>query len=180
MVQEVLRCRRGAARVEVMRRRRDDGSDVEQAARDQRRVIEMANADRDIHSFFDQVGAAIIQVEVESNPRMQLRKCRDRLAHVPHTERQRQRHAQRSPQLPVLLLHGRLRFVEVREYPRTVLVKAPARVSQVQHARSALQELDAETFLESGDAAAHRRLGRIQALGRCCEAAGLHNGHKGL
>ncbi len=99
----------------------------------------MTDADREVGALGDQVDAAVVQVEVEGHARMAAAEFGDRLAHVTHAERQRQRDTQIAAEFPVLLQHGRLRFLEVREYACAVLVKALSRVRQAQASRGSAQ-----------------------------------------
>ena len=86
MVAKVFGSSRCAMRVQIMRGRTDNRVRIEQLARDQRRVPEVADAYRKIGALLDQVDAPVVEIEVETDARVAPCKCRDRLAHVPHAE----------------------------------------------------------------------------------------------
>ncbi len=180
MVPEFIGRLRHVVRVEVMRRRAGHDTHIEQFARDQRRVLQVPDANGDVHALLDKIDAAVVEIEVEADLRVPFRERSDRLAHVPYTERQRQGDTQCAAQLAVLLLCRRLGLIEIGEDARAVLVEAAPRIRQVQRARRAPQQLHAEALLERRDAPADGRLGRVEPVCRRREAASLHDGHKCL
>ena len=171
MIVQVLGHLRRTVGVQVMGRRADHRVRVEQLAGNQRRVFEVPNPYRDVHALLDEVDAPVVEIQVEANLRMPFAECRNRFAHMPHAEGQRQGDTQRTAQLTMLLLRGRLGFLQIRQDARALLVEALAGLRDVQSARRAPQQLHAKALLEPRDPAADGGLGRIEALGRRREAA---------
>ncbi len=139
MIDEVFGRHRRAAELQVGRRRADHGTCLEQAPRDQRRIGEPADTDRQVRAFRHEIDTPVVEIELERHSGVQAAECGDRFRHVAHPERQWQRDAQNTAQLAMFLCGCRLRLVQIGEYPGALLVEALAGLGQVQPSRGAAQ-----------------------------------------
>ena len=150
------------------------------ATRDEARIFEVGDANRQVEALFEQRDLPVVEVEIELDVRM----LRAEVAHcgremtVP--EAQRSRDAQRAGKLAVLLADDQLRLAQVFEDPSRSLVEGSPCVGEALAPRRSVQQLCAEALLEVAQAAADGGLGDVELVCSGGDAAGIDDADEGF
>ena len=155
-----------AAPREIRRARAQHAPLRRQHGRDEARVLERADAHREIDVGAEpralQVDHAVGQHQVDLQRRMTLHEGSQRSHQMPAAERRRTVDAQQPAWLVVLAVQVFLQAAQLGQHPRRAPVQQLPGLGRPQRVRGAMQEADAELRLEPVDAPRDRRRGNTQ------------------
>jgi hypothetical protein len=144
--------------------------------RDERRVGQGADAQREIEAAVDQVEQAVVEHEVHAHLGVGLREGAQRRHHVQQPERHRRVDAQHPARRGERPGGGLLRVTRRQQRALRVRQRGRPRLGQRQAPRRPLQQAHPEALLEPRHRHAHHRLRDPQPPRRSREALGL--GHR--
>ncbi|MNY17568.1 hypothetical protein D3C86_1508910 [compost metagenome] len=169
---------RFACHLQVARRRIEVGRQPRQQTRDQRRTGLLAHANGDVEGLGHEVHIAWAEVQVECDARIAARELRDQRCHVDGREVHRQRRTQHAgglgQHLSQLLVRD-ARFFD--DASATLVVDLPC-FGQLDPARRAMQQAQADHLFQRPDAARQGRVGHPRHVGRPSKALGFHDLHE--
>lgn len=154
----------------------DDASDGSDRLRNQRGVVQMADAHSDVDAFLDEIYDPVQQHEIDADTRVLLQKPRDGGHDMVLTEQNRSCHAQGSCWFHPLGGDQLIRLVQIRhDAPRALQVLA-ALLGQRESAGRAVQQLDAEVGFKRCEGANDGGQRRFQRIRGRSQTAAIDNG----
>src|SRR5437773_5552759 len=140
-------------------------------ARDQAAAADIADADRQVDAFVDDVDGAIGELDIEAQLRMATREVRDRRREMPHAEGDRRGELERAARYHGRRGHRFLGLLQIREQLDAALVKGLAGLRQRKPARRSVHETRIEMRFEVRDMTRYRGRRHCKALGGAREAS---------
>ena len=178
MLREVGGSHRRAVLLQVPGLRDDDAPAFADLHSHQLAVGLLAEPDRAVESFRDEVGDAVGQFERDRELGMLGDEARHERGDVRATEARRRGDAQVSRRLLAARRDGALGVLEFAQDPLAVLQEGDAFRRQRQAARGALDQLDAQPGLERIEPATDHRRRQALVPGRGAQAAALRDVHE--
>ncbi|MNQ51578.1 hypothetical protein D3C85_655650 [compost metagenome] len=178
MAHQILGPGDGRAARQILGAGAEQASRAPQAPCRQAGVAHVAYSHYGIQPLADGIHDAIGQLQIHSQPRIGLQKVGHQPTHhqLPRLDGHRQLEGPRH-----LLLTGaqhQFGLGQLLHRLAAAQVILLPRFGQGELAGGAIEQPHAEVLLQIGDAAAHRRLGHAQLLGRCGEGAFVNDAHQ--
>jgi hypothetical protein len=139
---------RRAAPRQVLRAGKQAVVDLPQPSRRQPRLVQFADADRQIEAVVHQIDHARRVLHLGAHPRMRCQVLIDPAAHRQHAELHAARQPQRAPRLGQHLLGDALGVLDRGQNAQRALEHLAADFGRRQRARAALEQLDAQLRLQ--------------------------------
>jgi hypothetical protein len=138
------------------------------------------NADRDVHVLGDEIDAPTRALELNPHARIRRHEPREHLTNLEVEHRRRTRQPDEALRRRARAIDGFLGGVGLDEHRGRVPVVLLSNVGHLKAARRPLDQPNAETRLELGDAPAQRRLGHAKCSTRRRKAAMVDDLREGV
>ncbi len=143
-------------------------------------ILEVADADREIDAFLDQIYGAVREPQLAADLGIAAEIVRHQRIDVETPEHQRRRHDQMSGGTGAIGARRRFRLFDLRQNPPRPGEVALPDIGQRHRARRPLQQPGADTFLKRRHHPCHGRGGDLELAGRRREALEVGNRNKGF
>lgn len=180
MARQGLRCLRRAVAGEVARTGADHRAHRRQGQGDHGGVLELADAQGQVHALLDQVDLAVVEVHVEDHPRMPGHEAVYRGGEVHQAEGEGGGETNASAQGVLGAGDGLLRLRQVLQQLNRPWVEGAAGLGEGEAARGALDQQGAQILLELRHPPADHRFSQSQAFRGRAELTRLNHGDKAL
>ena len=168
---------RCAMRLQIRRRGAHSRPARRNSTRDQARIAQIADADREVPALLRKIDNPVIEAEIDAHLRMAARKLREQRSDLPGAERDRRIEAQHAARLEAVRSNGAVCGVEFGENARRRLEIVATRLGDREPARGAVKERNAQPGFERGDVLGDHGLRHAHRPARGGQAA--HGGNLG-
>ena len=179
MAAQIIRMVRRAVCRQIIRRCADRSRDRHDPPRDQARVLEVGNAQRDVETALHRIDLIVAQHELDLQRRILRHEICDRRPELQRAERHRRIDAQQALRRRLQMRDRLIGRIDIRQDAQRAFEIGLSVFIRAGMARGAVQQLDAEALFEFADIFADRRARQPQLPPGFREAAELNDLHEG-